>query len=209
MSRENILHFTSTFILLLLTPFIIYYSNILLKEIDFNLDKLKYVFFGFALALILLSISSFLQWLYIFFHELSHAFLAIIFRARVIDFKVHKDSGFIKSSKENIFIRLAPYIFPLSCYMLLFLHFLILLYIRYYSGEVKEFYFSYFLITFFYTFTTFYNVKLIFRETSDIDRNRLLLSFTLIINFYFFFSVLLFYLLFNSSFFIKNYFLIS
>ncbi len=208
MSKKSVYHFLSSLALLLITPFIVYYSIFLVKSIDFTLVKMKYVFFGFAFAAALLSFSSFLQWIYIFFHELSHAFLAIVFKAEIIDFKVSQDTGFIKSNKENIFIRLAPYIFPLACYLLLFIHFFILFYIRYYTEVAKDFYFSYFVISFFYTFITFYNLKLIFKETSDIDRDKLLLSFTLIINFYFFFSVLLFYCLFNGKNLIEKYFLL-
>ncbi len=202
------LHFLATFISILATPFVIYYLIIMAKQIDFSLEKIKYAFWGLVLSLVILSFSSFLQWVYIFFHELSHAISAIIFKGQIIDFKVRRDAGHIKSDKENIFIRLAPYIFPLACYLILLVHYLVLIYTRYFTGEIKDFYLGYFLITFFYTVVTFYNIKLILKETSDIDRDKLLLSFSMILNFYSFFSVLLFYLLFNGKNLVERYFLL-
>ncbi len=50
--------------------------------------------------------------LYIWGHELTHALWGLLFRARVSKVKVNATSGYVKLSKSNLLITLAPYFFP-------------------------------------------------------------------------------------------------
>jgi hypothetical protein len=45
-------------------------------------------------------------------HELTHVLWGLIFRAKVKDLRVKRESGFVNLSKTNFAIRLAPYFFP-------------------------------------------------------------------------------------------------
>ncbi len=45
-------------------------------------------------------------------HELTHVLWGLLFRAKVKDLRVKRESGFVNLSKTNFAIRLAPYFFP-------------------------------------------------------------------------------------------------
>ncbi|MDR2192510.1 MAG: hypothetical protein LBO62_06505 [Endomicrobium sp.] len=51
--------------------------------------------------------------LYVFGHELTHAFAGILSGAKIKKFKVGKNSGSVVLNKDNVWITLAPYFFPL------------------------------------------------------------------------------------------------
>jgi len=53
---------------------------------------------------------------YVIGHELTHALWVVLMRGRVKRIKVNKRSGYIRATKINPFIALAPYFFPI--YML-------------------------------------------------------------------------------------------
>ena len=56
---------------------------------------------------------------YVFGHELTHALAAWMVGAKVKRFKVSKHGGSVSVSKSNVFISLAPYMFPTYALMLL------------------------------------------------------------------------------------------
>jgi len=45
-------------------------------------------------------------------HELTHAIWGLVFRAKIKDIRVKGESGFVRLSKTNSLIMLAPYFFP-------------------------------------------------------------------------------------------------
>ena len=51
--------------------------------------------------------------IYVFGHELTHAFWVLLMGGRVSRFRVGRDGGHIVTNKSNFFIALAPYFFPL------------------------------------------------------------------------------------------------
>lgn len=51
--------------------------------------------------------------IYVFGHEMTHAFAALLCGCRIKDISVGKDSGFVKMDKCNAFVVLAPYFVPL------------------------------------------------------------------------------------------------
>jgi hypothetical protein len=51
--------------------------------------------------------------LYVFGHELTHAFWVLLLGGRVSRFRVGRDGGHILTDKNNFWIALAPYFFPL------------------------------------------------------------------------------------------------
>jgi len=59
---------------------------------------------------------------YVFGHELTHAMAAWLSGATVKNFKVSASGGSVSVSKTNLFVALAPYIFPIYTLLLLGLY---------------------------------------------------------------------------------------
>jgi hypothetical protein len=59
---------------------------------------------------------------YIFGHELSHAIAGILSGARIKKFNVNKKSGNVVLTKDNIWITLAPYFFPIYTFAIIILY---------------------------------------------------------------------------------------
>ena len=205
MTIKSIFYYFVLLLFITLTPFNIHYlfnlgSNVILfVEKKILLLQNIYLLIGIVISLVFIRYTKILQTIYIFFHELSHTIAAIFFSARVFEFKVKSDSGYIKSNKTNIIIRLCPYLLPLFPFLLLGVYYATLIYQRHYN-QMTAFNPLFFILTgMFYFSTTFYNIQLIIKETTDIDKNQIMLSFLMIINFYLLTSGVLFYLLFFSS----------
>ncbi len=59
---------------------------------------------------------------YVFGHELSHAIAGILSGAKIKKFNVGKESGSIVLTKDNIWITLAPYFFPIYTFALIIIY---------------------------------------------------------------------------------------
>jgi len=59
---------------------------------------------------------------YVFGHELSHAIAGILSGARIKKFNVGKESGSVVLTKDNIWITLAPYFFPIYTVALIIIY---------------------------------------------------------------------------------------
>jgi hypothetical protein len=59
---------------------------------------------------------------YIFGHELSHAIAGILSGAKIKKFNVTKQSGSVVLTKNNIWITLAPYFFPIYTFLILLIY---------------------------------------------------------------------------------------
>lgn len=57
--------------------------------------------------------------LYVWGHEMSHAFAATLFGANITGFSARKSGGYIYTSKTNFIISLAPYLIPIYTLMTL------------------------------------------------------------------------------------------
>ncbi len=55
---------------------------------------------------------SFLLYLYVLGHELTHVVFVVIFRGKVTDFHVSTQGGYITTNKTNLLIALSPYFVP-------------------------------------------------------------------------------------------------
>jgi hypothetical protein len=76
---------------------------------------------------------------YVFGHELTHAIAGILSGAKIKKFKVGKKSGAVVLDKDNIWITLSPYFFPLYSFIAVFLYFTLG-----WFADISQFY-SYFL----------------------------------------------------------------
>jgi hypothetical protein len=59
---------------------------------------------------------------YVFGHELTHAFAAILSGAKVKKFKAGSESGHVVLTKDNIWITLAPYFFPIYTFAVIVIY---------------------------------------------------------------------------------------
>lgn len=60
---------------------------------------------------------------YVFGHELTHALAGILSGAQIKNFKVSKKGGSVSLTKDNIFITLSPYFFPLYLIIIIIIYF--------------------------------------------------------------------------------------
>jgi hypothetical protein len=59
---------------------------------------------------------------YVFGHELTHAFAGILSGAKVKKFKIGKESGHVVLTKDNVWITLAPYFFPIYTFAIIVIY---------------------------------------------------------------------------------------
>ena len=59
---------------------------------------------------------------YVFGHELTHALAGILSGAKIKKFKVGKESGSVTLTKDNVWITLAPYFFPIYTFIIIVLY---------------------------------------------------------------------------------------
>lgn len=62
---------------------------------------------------------------YVFAHELTHAFFAVLFGGSIKAFHATERGGQVTLTKSNFLITLAPYFFPLYTFLILVLSFLV------------------------------------------------------------------------------------
>lgn len=60
---------------------------------------------------------------YVFGHELTHALAGLLSGAQIKKFKVSKNKGSVSLTKDNVFITLSPYFFPLYSIIIIVLYF--------------------------------------------------------------------------------------
>ncbi|MFT5122829.1 MAG: hypothetical protein ACI9TH_000749 [Kiritimatiellia bacterium] len=82
-------------------------------------------FAGFSCWLILFAVMPMPIRTYVFGHELTHVVWAKLFKADVTGFKVGKKGGSVKVSKNNVFITLAPYFFPIYTSLVIVLYYVL------------------------------------------------------------------------------------
>lgn len=62
---------------------------------------------------------------YVTGHELTHALWGFLFGAKIKRMKISKRGGSVGMSRTNIFVSLAPYVFPIYTFLVIFLYFVI------------------------------------------------------------------------------------
>ena len=152
------------------------------------------LFIGSLIAIILIKSSVVLQYLYITFHELSHALIAVFYKAKIKDIKIKTEYGFVKSNKDYFFIRLAPYVLPLFPLLVWGVGIIGFLIIESHELKLIKVYFNpIFTGTTILSLITlnFYNFKLILEKTSDIPKNKVYLSAVVILHASLIFNTLL------------------
>lgn len=96
---------------------------------------------------------------YVFGHELTHALAGILSGATIKKFKVSKNGGSVSLTKDNVFITLSPYFFPLYSIIIIVIYFALAFFIdttKFYSWFL---FFSGAALAFHYALT-FYAIKI-------------------------------------------------
>jgi len=85
-----------------------------------------YFFYGCISYLVFHTIVFKPEKLYVFGHEMMHAIVAILSGGRVTSFNVSKSGGSVTTTKSNILISLAPYLFPFYTILVSIAYFILL-----------------------------------------------------------------------------------
>lgn len=117
------------------------------------------------------------MWLYVFGHELTHAISAWLFGGTVFRMKVSSRGGYIKTDKNNVWIALAPYFFPIYSGLILWIWWLLSFWIVLEPWELVLYGLLGMSWAFHLTFTVW---MLVMTEQSDIAPHGNLFSFSLI-----------------------------
>jgi len=196
--KNKIKYWLTVIILITGFPFVFHFFIYSIISSQYNYHYWFLAVLGAALAFLLIRFTIIMQYIYIFFHELSHAILVLVFSGEVYEMKIKLEYGYIKSDKNNMLIRLSPFIFPVSLYLLIIIYYLTIIICRYNNIPFRSDYKDIFIIVFFVFFfaTMFYNLKLIKKETTDIASKEIFVSLGLILTSFFLnTSALLFLLL--------------
>lgn len=86
----------------------------LLTSLIYSTELLSFVVgIGLMMSWFLVKhVNDHLLYLYVFGHELTHAFFVILCGGKVSDIQISKDGGYIMTNKSNILIALSPYFVP-------------------------------------------------------------------------------------------------
>ena len=148
------------------------------SKYNFNYDTLFIVAISFILGLLALNILPKPKKLYIISHELSHAFFGILFGSKIKSIRIFKNSGFVKLSKTNFIITLAPYFFPFFSIIIIIVYYLLSLFFpvtNYYNIFII-------LVSLTYSFHIFFTIHIMRTKQSDISQNGNLFSYVVIYN---------------------------
>ncbi len=172
-----------------------------LVNLHYTDEDLAFCLFGISGGLLLIFKTKWLQAIYIFFHELAHAFAVLLSSGKIHEFKVTSEFGYVKSDQTSFFIRLAPYFLPFFPLLLVLLNYPTLILLKTNKIEVPVWYHGIYLGLFSLAFLTqwFYNLKLLRLETSDVSPAEVILSLVSIFCAFFFTSTVLFFLVFNQD----------
>ncbi len=106
----------------LLLPFCVGFFNSFLSELA-SVHTVGYAEGFFLAGLIIYPLIHYLMFkpsfLSTFAHEITHALWGLLFRAKIRDMGVKGETGFVNMTKNNDFIRLSPYVFPLYTFSVL------------------------------------------------------------------------------------------
>ncbi len=104
---------------------------------------------GFVIFFVVFLIKSVPGKIYVFGHELTHAFWTILFRGKVKEFNVSSKNGSVVATKSNFLISLAPYFFPVYTFLIIFIFYILAFFLHVSKYVERLFFFVGFLFTFF------------------------------------------------------------
>ncbi|MFH1541013.1 MAG: hypothetical protein ABID79_04075 [Elusimicrobiota bacterium] len=160
---------------------------------------------GFVFFFIVSLIKPVSSKIYIFGHELTHAFWIILFRGKVKEFNVSSKSGSVTTTKSNFLISLAPYFSPVYTFLIIFIFYLLALIFP----VSKYIEWLFFLVGFSYSFHIFLTLESLSIDQPDIKKTGKIFSYITIAILNIIVMVIVFKFVIPDKIIIKKYFLES
>ena len=131
---------------------------------------------GFVIFFVIFLIKSIPGRVYVFGHELTHAFWAILFRGKIKEFNVSSKNGSVVTTKSNFFISLAPYFFPVYTFLIIFIFYIL----AFFLNVSKYIGWLFFFVGFSYSFHIFLTLESLSIGQSDVKKTGRFFSYTII-----------------------------
>lgn len=113
---------------------------------------------------------------YVFGHELTHAFWTILFRGKIKEFNVSSKNGSVVATKNNFLISLAPYFFPIYTFLIIFIFYIL----AFFLPVSKYIEWLFFFVGFSYSFHIFLNFESLSVGQSDVKKTGKIFSYIII-----------------------------
>lgn len=161
----------------------LWHSSAVVSNIEFWLSvPVWYAVMGamvFAACILAGLMQTFLIYVYVLGHELTHALTAKIFGGKVSTFRITAEGGYVESDKDNVFIALAPYFVPI--WMLCWMGVLCLVNLAFPFENYMAWFSAGF--GFWWFFHLYWTIWVIPREQPDMIENGLLFSLLMVFAF--------------------------
>ncbi|MFH0947833.1 MAG: hypothetical protein V1833_02400 [Elusimicrobiota bacterium] len=138
---------------------------------------------GFVIFFAIFLVKSIPGRLYVFGHELTHAFWAILFRGKVKEFNVSSKNGSVVTTKSNFLISLAPYFFPIYTFLIIFIFYILSLAFPVSPKEsiwTRYVEWLFFFVGFSYSFHIFLTLESLLIGQSDVRKTGKIFSYIII-----------------------------
>ncbi|MBI5573908.1 MAG: hypothetical protein HY919_05080 [Elusimicrobia bacterium] len=131
---------------------------------------------GFVIFFTVFLIKSVPGHVYVFGHELTHAFWTILFRGKIKEFKVSSKNGSVVTTKNNFLISLAPYFFPIYTFLIIFIFYIL----AFFLPVSKYIEWLFFFVGISYSFHIFLNFESLSIGQSDVKKTGKIFSYIII-----------------------------
>ncbi|MDR1260033.1 MAG: hypothetical protein LBJ68_01475 [Endomicrobium sp.] len=115
--------------------------------------------------------------IYVFGHELSHILIGILSGAKIKKFSINRKSGSVVLTKDNIWITLAPYFFPIYTFVLIIIH----IFLGWFVNVEQIYGYFLFLIGFSIAFHIAFTVYILYIKQPDLKIYGRFFSYTIIL----------------------------
>ncbi len=131
---------------------------------------------GFVIFFVVFLIKSVPGKIYVFGHELTHAFWTILIRGKVKEFNVSSKNGSVVATKSNFLISLAPYFFPVYTFLIIFIFYIL----AFFLPVSKYVEWLFFFVGFSYSFHIFLTAESLSIGQSDVKKTGKIFSYIVI-----------------------------
>ncbi|MDO8735263.1 MAG: hypothetical protein Q7K21_08925 [Elusimicrobiota bacterium] len=132
---------------------------------------------GFVIFFAVFLIKSVPGRVYVFGHELTHAFWTLLFRGKIKEFNVSSKNGSVVATKSNFLISLAPYFFPVYTFLIIFIFYIL----AFFLPVSKYIEWLFFFVGISYAFHVFLNIEALSIGQPDVKKTGKLFSYIIII----------------------------
>jgi len=131
---------------------------------------------GFVIFFAVFLIKSTPSKVYVFGHELTHAFWTILFRGKIKEINVSSKNGSVVATKSNFLISLAPYFFPVYTFLIIFIFYIL----AFFLPVSKYIEWLFFFVGISYSFHIFLNFESLSTGQSDVKKTGKIFSYIVI-----------------------------